>query len=476
MKQLHKRRVTILAMMLADWLAFALAGGIALAAAILMHRAQVPSLADVFEFDTRNRLIDFFYGGIVWVLWFHLVKNRYRKRIPFWSEQSESIKGVLILSLVNLALIAFTRNDYSRTLWLTGWLLLVITIPLIRTLVRYLLSRLKLWQMPSWIIGGGVNAVEARLALESEWQMGFDICGSFQLTCDPNKDESVEFKNWLKNSVGEGVRDTTFIVALEDGQSGVIQNIVQELSLNGARGIYFIPDIRGIPLYGADINYFFSHEVLLLRLKNNLESKASKLIKRGFDILVASTLAIPAALLVFCVGLVIVLEDGLPIFYRQQRQGMGGKPFRMLKVRSMRKDADLTLQLWQKNMTPEWLEYQANNKLKNDPRLLRTGKWIRQFSIDELPQLINVIKGEMSLVGPRPILASEAEQYGENIVLYNSTRPALTGLWQVSGRSDASFDQRTNLDAWYIRNWSIGFDIVILIRTFAVVLFRKGAY
>ena len=467
-------------MMMADGLAFLAAGAVALAWAVSIGRAQIPSLVDAFEFDTRNRIVDFVYGAIVWVTWFHVVKNRYRKRMPFWSEQAETIKGAIILALVNLAFIALTRNDYSRTLWLSGWFLLILTIPFTRSFFRYLLSKAGIWQSPTWIIGSGPNASEAQLALESEWQMGFSIQGQLNLDGEvtDHTHRMEKFETWLEElSSAQVFSAISYIVALEDGHSPTIQAIVQTLTILGARNVYVIPDIRGIPLYGADINYFFSHEVLLLRLKNNLESRASKLIKRVFDIVVVMLLAVPATLLVASVGLLIVLEDGLPILYSQQRLGRSGKTFRMYKLRSMRKDADLILELWKSSNSSEWQAYCANNnKLKDDPRLLRTGQWLRKFSIDELPQLYNVIMGDMSLVGPRPILASEAEQYGENIVLYNSARPALTGLWQVSGRSDATFDQRSNLDAWYIRNWSIGFDVVILLRTFAVVLFRKGAY
>jgi Undecaprenyl-phosphate galactose phosphotransferase WbaP len=480
MNQLYKQRTSAVVMIMADGFGFIAAGGLALAWAISINHAQIPSLADAFEFDTRNRIIDFVYGALVWVTWFHLVKNRYRKRMPYWSEQAETIKGAMILALVNLAFIALARNDYSRTLWLSGWFLLILTIPITRSFFRYLLSKAEIWQTPTWIIGSGLNASEARLALESEWQMGFSIQGQLnldgQITDDTQRME--KFETWLKSlSTTQDIKELSYVLALEDGHSTTIAAIVQTLTILGARKVYVIPDIRGIPLYGADINYFFSHEVLLLRLKNNLESRASKLIKRVFDVLVALLLALPAILVVAGVGLLIVLEDGLPIFYSHQRLGRSGKTFRMYKLRSMRKDADLTLELWKTSNSSEWQDYCANNnKIKDDPRLLKTGHWIRKFSIDELPQLFNVIRGDMSLVGPRPILASEAEQYGENIVLYYSTRPALTGLWQVSGRSDATFDQRSNLDAWYIRNWSIGFDIVILLRTFAVVLFRKGAY
>jgi Undecaprenyl-phosphate galactose phosphotransferase WbaP len=480
MTQQTKRRICILGMMVADGLAFLLAGLLALGLAVALHKAHWTTLSDVFEFDTRNRIMDFVLGAIVWVLWFHLIKNRYRKRVPFWSEQAEIIKGAFLLALVNLALIALTRNDFSRTVWLAGWLVLIVTLPILRTLSRALLNRARIWQIPTWIIGTGSNAEEACKAIESEWQMGFAVVGLHDLQLGKATPEWSfdQFYDWLQKLAKQtNIRDISFVIALDDGQATVIQHLTQTLSLLGVKSVFIIPDIRGIPLYGADISYFFSHEVLLLRLKNNLESTTAKLVKRAFDIAVGILLSLPALIITALAGLLVVLEDGLPIFYTQERIGQRGKPFKMIKIRSMRKDAGLTLQLWQSKNSPEWQEYLANNnKLKNDPRLLRVGQWIRNLSIDELPQILNVLKGDMSLVGPRPILEAEVEQYGQNITLYNEIRPALTGLWQVSGRSDTSFDQRSNLDAWYIRNWSLGFDIVILLRTVVVLVFRRGAY
>jgi lipopolysaccharide/colanic/teichoic acid biosynthesis glycosyltransferase len=153
------------------------------------------------------------------------------------------------------------------------------------------------------------------------------------------------------------------------------------------------------------------------------------------------------------------------------------KEFGMIKLRTMRRDAEEQLAIWRQKDSLEWRTYCANNfKLEHDPRLLKIGAFLRRMSIDELPQLINVLKGQMSLVGPRPILSREIEDYGKTISLYTSTKPGMTGLWQVSGRSKTSFVQRATLDGWYIRNWSLGYDIVILLRTIGVVLRSAGAY
>ena len=121
-------------------------------------------------------------------------------------------------------------------------------------------------------------------------------------------------------------------------------------------------------------------------------------------------------------------------------------------------------------------EWEKDFKLKHDPRITKSGEFLRKTSLDELPQIFNVLKGEMSLVGPRPIIQDEVPRYGKFIDDYYMVRPGITGMWQTSGRSDIDYDERVQMDTWYVRNWSIWFDIVLLWRTFSVVLNKKGAY
>lgn len=121
-------------------------------------------------------------------------------------------------------------------------------------------------------------------------------------------------------------------------------------------------------------------------------------------------------------------------------------------------------------------EWERDFKLKNDPRITKSGAFLRKTSLDELPQIFNVLKGEMSLVGPRPVIKEELERYGEYVDDYLMVKPGITGMWQVSGRSDIDYTERVLLDSWYVRNWSVWIDIVMLVKTFKVVLLRKGAY
>jgi Undecaprenyl-phosphate galactose phosphotransferase WbaP len=171
----------------------------------------------------------------------------------------------------------------------------------------------------------------------------------------------------------------------------------------------------------------------------------------------------------------LVRRDGKPAFYRHKRVGAGGRAFHCIKFRSMIPDADRVLAellMRDPNAAAEW---EATQKLRHDPRVTSVGRFLRKTSLDELPQLLNVLRGEMSLVGPRPIVTAETRFYGEHISHYHATRPGITGLWQVSGRSDTTYERRVQLDVLYVRNWTFWNDIIILLRTVPIVMLRRGA-
>jgi Undecaprenyl-phosphate galactose phosphotransferase WbaP len=165
-----------------------------------------------------------------------------------------------------------------------------------------------------------------------------------------------------------------------------------------------------------------------------------------------------------------------PALYGHRRIGFGGQRFRAWKFRSMIENADQVLQAHLERNPELREEWERDHKLRNDPRLTRAGRFLRRTSLDELPQLWNVLRGEMSLVGPRPIVQEEVPRYGDSFDLYTRVKSGLTGLWQVSGRNDTSYDERVRLDTFYVRNWSVWLDLCILFRTIGIVLLRKGAY
>jgi undecaprenyl-phosphate galactose phosphotransferase len=214
-----------------------------------------------------------------------------------------------------------------------------------------------------------------------------------------------------------------------------------------------------------------------MKLTNNSKSRVNHSLKRVFD-LILIVLSMPLILLVICIiSILIKLDSEGPVFFIQERLGKDGKIFKCLKFRTMYVNADEILETYLQGNSKAQEEWRKYKKLKNhDPRVTKIGKFLRKSSLDELPQIFNVLKGDMSLVGPRPYLPRELPEMGKFKEIIFMTRPGITGLWQVSGRNKLTFEQRLKLDAWYVLNWSLWLDVVILLKTIKVVLKREGAY
>jgi exopolysaccharide production protein ExoY len=194
-----------------------------------------------------------------------------------------------------------------------------------------------------------------------------------------------------------------------------------------------------------------------------------------FDVAAASALLVATSPLIVLVATLVVASDGWPFFIRHHRVGRGGEEFPCLKFRTMVVDADERLKSRLATDPEAADEWSLCRKLRNDPRITTLGRALRKSSVDELLQLINIVKGEMSLVGPRPIVMDEAVLYGPHFLDYARARPGLTGLWQVNGRNDTSYDERVRLDCEYVRTWSFRRDIAILFKTIPAVLAARGS-
>lgn len=209
--------------------------------------------------------------------------------------------------------------------------------------------------------------------------------------------------------------------------------------------------------------------------RNATSSMRYEMGKRGFDMLSSSLLILLIAPVLLATYICIKLSSPGPVFYREKRVGRWGMPFTILKFRTMhtvdymaRKGIVLSAE------QIDWLR--THGKGGHDPRITYVGKFLRQWSLDELPQLFNVLLGDMSLVGPRPVVAKEHADYGDHRCFYDLLVPGISGLWQVSGRSNVSFDKRVEFDARYATKWSLGFDLKILLKTFSAVIEKTGAY
>ena len=215
--------------------------------------------------------------------------------------------------------------------------------------------------------------------------------------------------------------------------------------------------------------------ICCLRVRQNLLDARRLFLKRSMDLILSVAGAVLILPLCLIIGVCIRLESPGPVFFRHDRIGRGGRVIRILKFRTMVNDAQEALARHLAANPDLRREWEADQKLRNDPRITRVGAVLRRTSLDELPQLWNVIRGEMSLVGPRPIVQSEVERYGAAFTAYSRVRPGITGLWQVSGRNDLSYDTRVRIDRYYINNWSTCLDLVILAKTVPVVFGKKGA-
>ncbi|MCM2473499.1 sugar transferase [Rhizobium sp. CG5] len=198
--------------------------------------------------------------------------------------------------------------------------------------------------------------------------------------------------------------------------------------------------------------------------------------KRGFDILAASLALVFFSPLFLLLMALVKFSDGGKVFYGHRRIGHNGQSFHCLKFRTMRQDGDRLLQEYFLQNPAAYEEWRQTRKLQDDPRITLVGGVLRKLSLDELPQLINIIRGEMSVVGPRPVVEDELEMYEAAAVFYLQTRPGLTGLWQVSGRNDVSYASRVAMDTQYVKNWSLLSDFVIVARTVPAVCLSRGSY
>jgi Undecaprenyl-phosphate galactose phosphotransferase WbaP len=212
-------------------------------------------------------------------------------------------------------------------------------------------------------------------------------------------------------------------------------------------------------------------------LPQRLFHRRSAFFKRCLDILFSLTLLTLLLPLFLLLCAVINLTSRGPVFYGHTRYGRHGKEFKALKFRTMVQNAGEVLEEHFRLHPEDWVEWRRDHKLKDDPRVTRIGKWLRRYSLDELPQMWNVLMGEMSLVGPRPIVQEEIRRYGSSgYDLYTRVLPGITGLWQVSGRNNTTYEERITFDEYYVRNWSIWLDAYILARTVRTVLLAEGAY
>lgn len=424
----------------------------------------------------------------------------------------EELRGLtLSTTLAFLGIIVFlfvTRGTTlpSRLITLVAWMLCLCTVPLARALLRSHYAHRSWWSRPTLLIGPGAQARELaahirrtpRLGLRPEGILSTDeVRGAAELspsgastawspwslrgpdeaaaTAEPDGDAACPGSEVVDDFVRTHSSPSALVLLTSEAMTGPHPALVRQV-IRKVPGVIFIP----IESVTEDLP-FRVRPVQLglhfgLKLHQNLLDPRRLALKRGLDLLLCCTGGLLVLPFLLFIALAIMVESPGTPFFRQQRIGRWGKPLTILKFRTMVPDAEAQLQRCLAKDPELRAEWEADQKLRCDPRITRVGQLLRKTSLDELPQIWNVLLGDMSLVGPRPIVESEIAKYGQAFDAYVEVRPGITGLWQVSGRNDLSYTQRILLDRYYISNWSIWLDLAILLRTVPVVFGRKGAY
>lgn len=399
-----------------------------------------------------------------------LINSAQELRRYTWS--SGAMMGSLLVILTPMA---NGLPPYSRPVLVSGWLLSLLLVPVSRVAARSIFSGYTWWGQTAVVFGAGkAGRLVVDLLLNQpglgvrpvamiddgphdEWQWrGVPIVSPVEMT-------------W---AVAKKFKAQHAIVAMTGASRRRLVTLLQSKVLNFSR-VTVVPD--PFDFSGMWLSAYGMGETSTHQASSAFVQASSYIVKRSLDIIGVVALGLVALPLLVLIGLAVKLDSSGPLIFGHRRIGQGGRGFRAWKFRSMVTNSDEVLREHLQTNPQALAEWNSKRKLRDDPRVTTIGRLLRKTSLDELPQLWNVFIGEMSLVGPRPIVDAERHHYREQIALYEGVLPGLSGLWQVSGRSDTSYEERVRLDSYYVRNWSIWLDLCILARTIPALLFGRGA-
>ena len=433
--------------------------GAAMAMGALAPRGALSTA--LFQLPTFETLVTF---GVMmgWLM----TRGHYLQRIPTMAEGRDLVAGGVIAGALTLLLTA--HADGARVL-LAGlalqWALLVPMLVGFRLLARYGLSQVGLWQINAVLVGTPAATERVSEALAADPSLGYSVVGRLRPELVVDLQRPGDWRRVLAGRQAE-------VVVFAEMPRADADLAIAALARAGVQVAFAAP--AGLPVHWQAAHHTLRHDVALATGTHPGSQAARQLLKVVCDRAVALVLLISAAPALLGIAAIIRLS-GSPVLFSHQRIGQRGELFGCLKFRTMRVDGDRILADLLARDPAARMEWEGRRKLDRDPRITPIGRLLRKTSLDELPQLLNVLRGDMSLVGPRPIVTAEAERYADAILDYTAVRPGLTGLWQVSGRSNTSYEERVALDTWYVRNWSLTTDLAILLRTIPALVFKKGA-
>ncbi|HIP55052.1 MAG TPA: exopolysaccharide biosynthesis polyprenyl glycosylphosphotransferase [Sulfurimonas autotrophica] len=373
----------------------------------------------------------------------------YTLHYDFWQEMKKILKALLLSYLIILSFLVFSdklvqNQAYSIALY---FLLLSVVLPIQKRIAKRLLYAISLFKTDVLLLGKKEEIDIFKRELKENWYLGLQ----------PNKQH---YSTVIIASKGMKLKDIDKLIS-------------QYLTTNTT--LHVVPYLRDINFSNATIIEYSNIRYNTIQIENRLLMKRNIFIKNFFDYLFGILLLPIFLLLHLVLSLLIRLDSKGDILFRQQRLAKDGKIFVCYKYRTMYEDSEILLQNYLKEHSEEIDYYKKYHKYKNDPRVTRVGKFLRRTSLDELAQIINILKGEMSFVGPRPYMLNESEALGKSKEFILKVKPGITGLWQVSGRNNIPFKERIKLETWYIKNWSLWADFIIVIKTIKVVFMKVGA-
>jgi Undecaprenyl-phosphate galactose phosphotransferase WbaP len=380
-----------------------------------------------------------------------------------------------IISASKIIIGGDNRNQLIRLGF--AWSLTFLFVIINRALVRSAFARSSWWGVPTVMFGSGGRARATLRFLERNASIGLKVVAVFDE--HPQAPAKGHLHEVSHGSIQEGIAFAMAsgidhaIVALPASQSEKLQETLR-YEMNGFKHLLVVPDLKSVSSLWAEPRDLGG--ILALHVQQTLRHPLSKAVKRFIDVAATSTacLVLLPLFVVLCVA--SRLSSPGPIFFGHQRIGRNNSSFKAWKFRSMYQNGDEILKRRLAESPEAQREWEQTRKLKRDPRVTPVGRFIRKTSLDELPQLWNVLVGDMSLVGPRPIVTDEIRRYGADYQAYAAVRPGITGLWQISGRNNTSYEERVQFDEYYVRNWSVILDLYIILRTFKTVLASEGAY
>ena len=421
----------------------------------------------------------FFWIPLVFIA-FLAISQTYTKMRPIIAMVQQIFYAVLYALITCILILYFMQASMlaSRLYVVLFGFLALFNIYIGRYILLKLLKKMNWLTKPVILIGAGKTAELALSFFDGDLGYRYRVVG---LLDDAPISKILPQKFLLLGQVQNAVdiiRDSGVktVIITAPGMDGTrMERLVAKIQPL-VRDILFVPDLMMLPLGHVGVEPFYTEKVFMLSIRNNLARRRNRLAKRIFDLILTIIGGILISPILLILAVVVGVDNKGRIIFAHRRVGRKGKPFPCYKFQTMVPNAQERLEEYLAKNPEARKEWEESFKLTNDPRVTKLGAFLRKTSLDELPQLWNVLMGDMSLVGPRPIVAKEVKFYGENIEEYYMVPPGITGMWQVNGRSDTTYEERVGMDTWYVRNWSVWIDLVYLFKTVKAVFTGKGAY